>query len=99
MKRAAAPGVGPLRRRWGLEDACFVRGSAALAGGGVRVGEFDSHASVELRHRGRYAGAMPRKLKTHQTWLGIYDLAVAAPSMKAVLEAWGAGSKLSLKAP
>ena len=37
---------------------------------------------------------MPRKLKTYQTSLGFYDLAVAAPSMKAALEAWGAGSNL-----
>ena len=35
---------------------------------------------------------MPRKLKTYQTSLGFYDLAIAAPSMKAALEAWGAGS-------
>ena len=37
---------------------------------------------------------MARKLKTYQTSLGFYDLAVAAPSMKAALEAWGAGSNL-----
>ena len=37
---------------------------------------------------------MPRKLKTYQTSLGFYDLAIAAPSMKAALEAWGAGSNL-----
>jgi hypothetical protein len=37
---------------------------------------------------------MARKLKTFQTWLGFYDLAIAAPSMKAALEAWGAGSNL-----
>jgi len=35
-----------------------------------------------------------RKLKTYQTSLGFYDLAIAAPSMKAALEAWGAGSNL-----
>lgn len=35
---------------------------------------------------------MARKLKTFRTSLGFYDLAVAAPSMKAALEAWGAGS-------
>lgn len=32
---------------------------------------------------------MPRKLKVYQTSQGFYDLAVAAPSMKAALEAWG----------
>jgi colicin import membrane protein len=37
---------------------------------------------------------MPRKLKTYQTSLGFYDLAIAAPSMKAALEAWGPGSNL-----
>jgi colicin import membrane protein len=38
--------------------------------------------------------SVPRKLKTYQTSLGFYDLAVAAPSMKAALEAWGAASNL-----
>jgi colicin import membrane protein len=37
---------------------------------------------------------MARKLKTFQTSLGFYDLAIAAPSMNAALEAWGAGSNL-----
>ena len=37
---------------------------------------------------------MARKLKRFQTSLGFYDLAIAAPSMKAALEAWGAGSNL-----
>ncbi len=37
---------------------------------------------------------MAKKLKTYQTSLGFYDLAIAAPSMKAALEAWGAGSNL-----
>lgn len=37
---------------------------------------------------------MQKKLKTYQTSIGFYDLAVAAPSMKAALEAWGAGSNL-----
>jgi colicin import membrane protein len=32
---------------------------------------------------------MPRRLKTYQTSLGFFDLAVAAPSMKAAAEAWG----------
>ena len=30
----------------------------------------------------------------YQTSLGFYDLAIAAPSMKAALDAWGAGSNL-----
>jgi colicin import membrane protein len=37
---------------------------------------------------------MPRKLKTYQTSQGFYDLAIAAPSMKAALEAWAASSNL-----
>ncbi len=37
---------------------------------------------------------MPRKLKTYQTSLGFFDLAVAAPSKKAALEAWGTNSNL-----
>jgi colicin import membrane protein len=32
---------------------------------------------------------MARKLKTYRTSLGFFELAVAAPSMKAALEAWG----------
>ena len=35
---------------------------------------------------------MTRKLRTYQTSLGFYDLAIAAPSMKAALEVRGAGS-------
>lgn len=37
---------------------------------------------------------MPRKLKTYQTSLGFFDLAIAAPSMKAALEAWGSDANL-----
>src|SRR5690242_14054432 len=37
---------------------------------------------------------MARKLKVFQTSLGFYDQAIAAPSMKAALEAWGAKSNL-----
>jgi hypothetical protein len=36
---------------------------------------------------------MARKLKTYQTSLGFFDLAISAPSMKAALEAWGAGQQ------
>jgi hypothetical protein len=35
-----------------------------------------------------------RKLKTYQTALGFFEQAIAAPSMKAALEAWGADSNL-----
>ena len=37
---------------------------------------------------------MARKLKTYVTSLGFFDQAVAAPSRKAALEAWGASSNL-----
>jgi hypothetical protein len=37
---------------------------------------------------------MARRLKKYQTSIGFYDLAIAAPSMKAALEAWGAESNL-----
>jgi colicin import membrane protein len=37
---------------------------------------------------------MARKLKIYQTSIGFYDLVIAAPSMKAALEAWGANSNL-----
>jgi hypothetical protein len=37
---------------------------------------------------------MARRLKTYQTSLGFFDQAIAAPSMKAALEAWGADSNL-----
>ena len=41
-----------------------------------------------------HARRTTRKLKTYQTSLCFYDLAIAAPSMKAALEVWGAGSNL-----
>jgi len=37
---------------------------------------------------------MPRKLKVYQTSQGFFHLAVAAPSMKAALEAWGTSRNL-----
>jgi hypothetical protein len=37
---------------------------------------------------------MPRKLKTFTTSIGFFDLAIAAPSMKAALEAWGSNQNL-----
>jgi hypothetical protein len=37
---------------------------------------------------------MPRKLKTYTTSAGFFDLAVAAPSMKAALEAWESKNNL-----
>src|SRR5215204_3728216 len=48
------------------------------------LGSRCSHA----RHR------MAKKLKTYQTSLGFFDQAIAAPSMKAALKAWGADSNL-----
>src|SRR4051794_2851407 len=37
---------------------------------------------------------MARRLKTYQTSLGFFDVAVAAPSMKAAAEAWGSKTNL-----
>jgi hypothetical protein len=37
---------------------------------------------------------MARKLKTYQASVGFFDLLIAAPSMKAALEAWGSNSNL-----
>ncbi len=37
---------------------------------------------------------MARKLKPYTTSAGFFDLAIAAPSMKAALEAWGSGTNL-----
>ena len=37
---------------------------------------------------------MARKLRTYQTSLGFFDLAIAAPSMKAALQAWGSDTNL-----
>jgi colicin import membrane protein len=37
---------------------------------------------------------MPRKLNTYTTSAGFFDLAIAAPSMKAALEAWGSKRNL-----
>jgi colicin import membrane protein len=37
---------------------------------------------------------MARKLKTYQTSLGFFDQVMAAPSMKAALEAWGTKTNL-----
>jgi colicin import membrane protein len=37
---------------------------------------------------------MPRKLKTYQTSQGFFEMAIAAPSMKAALQAWGMKSNL-----
>jgi hypothetical protein len=37
---------------------------------------------------------MARKLKTYQTSLGFFEQAIAAPSMKVALEAWGSDNNL-----
>jgi colicin import membrane protein len=52
--------------------------------------------SIQLDGKGKpiERGLMARKLKTYQTSPGFYDLALASPSIKAALEAWGAESNL-----
>jgi hypothetical protein len=47
---------------------------------------------VQLSYRLR-SDRMARKLKTYQTSIGFFDLAIAAPSMKAALDAWGSSIK------
>lgn len=55
----------------------------------------DSVVATKIVHRWPMRGAlMARKLKTYQTSLGFFEQAIAAPSMKAALEAWGADSNL-----
>jgi hypothetical protein len=48
----------------------------------------------QVRELSLKAGSMAPKLKVFHTHLGFYDVIVAAPSQKAALEAWGAGSNL-----
>lgn len=51
-------------------------------------------AGMQCLSRRELEGLMARKLKTYQVSLGFFDQAVAAPSMKAALKAWGAESNL-----
>lgn len=51
-------------------------------------GHFDR---IDRRRNGEQVA---RKLKTYTTSIGFYDLAIAAPSMKAALEAWGTAQNL-----
>ena len=44
--------------------------------------------------KARFEWPMARKLKTYVTSVGFFDLAIAAPSMKAALQAWGSNSNL-----
>jgi hypothetical protein len=55
---------------------------------------FRRRRSASAIDRGGWIRPMARKLKTYQTSLGFFDQAIAAPSMKAALEAWGADSNL-----
>jgi hypothetical protein len=49
---------------------------------------------ISRSNRPARSTCMAKKLKIHETSLGFFDLAIAAPSMKAALEAWGADSNL-----
>src|SRR5690349_2300331 len=79
--------------RWGSAARSGGRTARRISTGTWRRTRPTRRGMPGHRHR---AGepVMPRKLKTYQTSLGFYDLAIAAPSMKAALEAWGAGSNL-----
>src|SRR5262245_54475015 len=71
----------PLRRlRSHLKVGCIVR--------------FLIWQLVESSTTEEIVGQMARKLKTYETSLGFFDPAIAAPSMKAALDAWGADSNL-----
>src|SRR3954471_10287024 len=95
-------------RRLGRVDARLISGQSLRArcemhGRPSRIRERYEAASCSAGRRGvrdidDRSGArirpMARKLKTYQTSLGFFDQAIAAPSMKAALEAWGADSNL-----
>ena len=56
--------------------------------------ELDGYGhECERRTLSRIETAMARKLKSYQTSLGFFDLAIAAPSMKAAAEAWGGNTE------
>jgi hypothetical protein len=78
---------GALRNAWkSFKDEGTLRGGVVFP---KRRGVRD----MTIDRRGRIR-PMARKLKTYQTSLGFFDLAIAAPSIKAALEAWGADSNL-----
>jgi hypothetical protein len=67
-----------------------------LAGAGdpLRLGpQLVGSGGVPERSR-RRRRSMPRNLKAYQTSIGFFDLAIAAPTMKAALEAWGSKANL-----
>ena len=53
---------------------------------------FDQH------HRHRQKRGIERRLKTYQTSVGFYDLAIAAPSINPAAEAWGSQTDVFRKA-
>ena len=64
---------------------------------GQRLQQLGRHPSDTIRTCATSlpgARTMPRKLKAYTTPAGFFDLAVAAPSMKAALEAWGSNRNL-----
>jgi hypothetical protein len=69
------------------EHLIFAQRPAVLQDWGLRDIRFAFDRGGRIR-------PMARKLKTYQTSLGFFDQAIAAPSMKAALEAWGADSNL-----
>ena len=67
--------------------APFGTAALALAEKGGTAARFALEADWSARVRVRYR--MAKKLKVYRTSIGFFDLAVAAPSMKAAAEAWG----------
>lgn len=67
----------------------FLLAGVAKVRGGNEVGGV-SRAGVKWR----YIVRMARALKTFRTTIGFFEVAVAAPSMKAALEIWGIKSNM-----
>jgi hypothetical protein len=80
--------LGEVSGQGGQEAAQGSGGAAAVAFPGVHLGSIGRPSALRWwADQRRCTGSMARKLKTYQTSLGFYDLAIAAPSMKA----WGRG--------
>lgn len=86
-------------RRLGKVDVRLIRDRSFGALRSVANGTGTCHVppavapDQALFSESRQVARTAKTLKTYQTSLGFFDQAIAAPSMKAALEAWGADSK------
>jgi colicin import membrane protein len=87
-------GFGRPRLLCSLSFLASLYGHGKLAHGQLQLPPRHRSQSAPLNPLEESAGLMARKLKTYQTSLGFFDLAIAAPSMKAALEAWGSKTNL-----